>query len=218
MKVPDCPQASGEVDAQSAKVDDVMIEIMQHSKVLSYTHVKGSRTTKATGQNAADAKLDWIRIDDDLTSNVTVQGKGFPRTRFSGNFQRTAVWDMRADRWLQDKFQVHITGSIQIEEDAAAFGSLVREIRTSFRKAEEEGRATSPVGWSKPASSCVTIDWSPASDSLKVKKGNTGSFKGTLNAKTGGTAADGITTVVGQSNGSFSPALVQGRPLRSTTP
>lgn len=77
-------------------------------------------------------------------------------------------------------------------------------------RAEQEGTATSPVGWSQPASSCVTIDWSPASDSLKVKKGNTGSFKGTLNAKTGGTAADGILKVIGHSNGSFNPGEVQG--------
>src|SRR3954470_1402081 len=93
LKVPACPQASGEVTAQGTKFDNVLMDIKQNGKVLSHTNVKGKRATKATGQNAADAKLDRVRIEDVLSSSVTVQGPGFPRTTISGSFTRTAVWD-----------------------------------------------------------------------------------------------------------------------------
>ena len=208
LKVPPCPQASGQVDASNTKSDDVIVEATQGGKVLTYTRIKGKRTTNATGQNAADAKLDFVKIDDVLSSSITVEGKGFPRTTFSGAFRRTAYWNMRTDSWDQSKFQVKITGNIRVDEDVPAFGNLVREIRTAFRNGQD-GSATS-TGWSKPTSGCITIDWAPPSDTIKVKKGNAGSVKGTLQAKTGGTAADGVTTLGGHSNGTFSPASANG--------
>jgi len=209
LTVPPCPQASGEVDASNTKSDDVIVEATQDGKVLTYTRIKGTRSTNATGQNAADAKLDYVRIDDVLSSAITVEGKGIPRTTISGSFRRTAQWNMRSDSWDQSKFQVKITGNIQIDEDVAAFGSLVRKIRDAFRKAQDEG-TSSTAGWSKPQSKCITIDWSPANDAIRVKKNDTGSVKGTLQAKTGGTAADGVTTLAGQSNGTFSPSSANG--------
>jgi hypothetical protein len=209
FKVPACPQASGAVEASNTRSDDVIVEATQNGKVLSYTRLKGKRTTSATGQNAADAKLDYVRIDDVLSSSITVEGKGVPRTTFSGSFRRNAYWNMRTDSWDQSKFQVKITGDIQVDEDVAAFGNLVRNIRDAFRKAQDDG-SQATYGWSKPESKCITMDWAPASDTIKVKKGNSGSVKGTLQAKTGGTAADGVTTVGGQANGTFSPSSANG--------
>jgi hypothetical protein len=209
LTVPPCPQASGEVDASNTKSDDVIVEATQDGKVLSYTRIKGTRTTNATGQNAADAKLDYVRIDDVLSSAITVEGNGVPRTTISGSFRRTAQWNMRTDQWDQSKFQVKITGNIQIDEDVAAFGSLVRKIRDAFRKGQDEG-TSSTAGWSKPESKCITIDWAPASDAIRVKKNDSGSVKATLQAKTGGTAVDGVTTLAGQSNGTFSPSSANG--------
>jgi hypothetical protein len=210
IQVPACPQASGRVDAHGTKADDVIIEATQHGKVFSYTRVKGARTDTATGQNAADAKLDRVSIDDVLSSAVTVEGKGFPRTTFSGSFRRTSTWDMRVEAYRLDQFDVKIAGNIQVDEDVAGFSSRMHEILSSFRRQERDGSAADPVGWSKPASGCATVDWSPASDSLKPKKGETGSFTGTIKAKTGGTAADGVTKLAGQSNGTFSPSEVKG--------
>jgi hypothetical protein len=85
----------------------------------------------------------------------------------------------------------------------------VRQVRDAFRKAQDDGTNTR-AGWSKPESKCITIDWSPASDAIKVKKGSTGSVTATLQASTGGTAANGVTTLGAQSNGTFSPSPANG--------
>ncbi len=49
LKVPPCPQASGQVDASNTKSDDVIVEATQGGKVLTYTRIKGKRTTNAHG-------------------------------------------------------------------------------------------------------------------------------------------------------------------------
>lgn len=225
FQVPECPTAVGKLDGAgktsfTLKVTSLKAGRVEHSATVEIRH-----RPKSKGIVAVDAKLDRVEIEDTYESTLRSSGQSIfwgPSSE-KGTVRRTAWVDMRTGRYDLGQanvvdVQVSYTGILSIfTQDALAkarvAGQLAKESDETFAKTVRhmiDEYRTRESAWQRP-NTCATLAFTPASRTLRLRDGQTGTFRATVQAKRGGTTPDGRWRRTGQRNVSVSPARAQGR-------
>jgi hypothetical protein len=209
---PACPTASGAADAKSSRRDRVLIEIRKDGQLVSSQSSTVRRETKTHGQVAADAKLDFVVVDDSVHMSTTVNGHSI-----DGSIVRHTRIDMRTERYEPSESTATFAGAESLQKtESGGFAALAGAIIAIYRSAESNpGRLGFGAGWAvfdRPdgGNYCIRAKYSPDISTIKPKKNTTGTFTGQAIASDGGVAADGRWPASEQSNGTFSPAVARG--------
>ncbi len=205
--LPPCPQADGTLDAFGTKGKvGLSMTVERGGKVLTKRSYAKTITVETKGQVADDAKLDYVDVRYGETTVVEHDG-----LRYTSHATRLTRIDMRSGRYdpgeslsfgsgSQDGEIANTTG---IEADAGDFAAFVSKTIGEYRSREQAWQA--PGACAKPA-------FDPASRTLTVQAGATGTFSArVLAVNGGGTASKARWTLGGQQNGTFSPAGTQER-------
>ena len=218
FKAPACPTAAGAVDGSDQRQPEYRVQIFEGTKLLFYEAFRDKGKTTLQGQVGADAKLSELVISDTLTHVVRLGGsaQGVAYTE-DGTIRRTLRVDMKTGAQttgeVTAKVETRLNGKSPgaAYEEGAGYLLLVKsgpEFVALVDKATKRYRALE-TGWNVDKA-CASIDWSPASGALKLHKADHGRITGTIKAKAGGTAADGVTTIASQANGTFAPHEARG--------
>jgi hypothetical protein len=218
FKAPPCPTAAGIVDGQDQRGREFRMLVVDNGKVVLNEVFSDTAKTTLHGQVAADAKLDFLQIDDVLT-HVAKLGGSSHSVNYSetGTVTRSTRVDMRSGAQTPVDAVMKVVSRLDGQSPGAAYEEirgyeLLVASATDFAAmvANETSRYRAlETGWNA-ANACAHIDWSPAIDTLTLHKDDHGQASGTITASGGGTAAGGVTTIVSQSNGTFSPNQANG--------
>jgi hypothetical protein len=224
FSVPECPTADGKLDGSgktsfTLKVSSIKAGTVEHSATVEIRH---NATSK--GRVAVDAKLDRVEIEDTYTSTMrsTRESIFWGPSSERGTVNRKATVDMRTGRYDLGQpnvvdVKVSYTGILSIfTQDALAKARVAEQLKRSsdetfartVKHAIEEYRARESA-WQKP-NTCAELDFSPASRTLRLRDGQSGSLQGTIKAKRGGTATDGRWRRTGQRNVNVTPTQAPG--------
>lgn len=218
FKAPACPTAAGAVDGSDQRQPEYRVQIFDGTKLLFYEAFRDKGKTKLQGQVGADAKLSELVISDTLTHVVRLGGSahGVAYTE-DGTIRRTLRVDMKTGAQTTGDVTAKVEARLNGQSPGAAYDEgagyllLVKsgpEFVALVDKAVKRYRALE-TGWNVDKA-CASIGWSPASGALILHKNDHGRVTATIRAKTGGTAADGVTTIASQANGTFAPHEVKG--------
>jgi hypothetical protein len=213
FKVPPCPTAAGVVDGHDDRSPEFRVVIFDGEKLLYNATFQDTGHTELHGQVAADAKLDELVISDRLRHVVRLGGSavGFTYTE-DGTVERTLTVNMRTGAQttgnVATRDLVRLNGRspgagyqenagyVLLVQSGPEFVALVDQASKRYRAAE--------TGWNADGA-CAAIDVAPAGGTLRLHRGDHGRAAATVRALAGGTAADAIATVTGQTGGTFSP-------------
>ena len=218
LDVPACPTASGAADAQRDTVDRLRVDVRRDGRLVSSQRSSARRHTKTHGQTAGDAKLDTIDVDDTVTINTTANG-----VSIAGRLTRRMRINMRSEQVEPSQSTATFVGAAALQRsDNGNFASLAAGIIGVYRSAESApDRLGIGGGWAvfdriNSGSYCITGRFNPARQTIKVKKGRSGSFTGqAISQRDGGAAADSRWEKAEQFNGTFSPDRLSGSSVTS---
>ena len=100
--------------------------------------------------------------------------------------------------------QAQIEAGMRREADKQ-FRDIVKNAIDRYKVTEE--------GWQRP-NACASITFTPASNTKRLRRGETGSFTARTNAKPGGSPATASWTRTGSANAPFSPETASANPTR----
>lgn len=224
FSVPECPTAEGRIDGSGKTRFTLRVSSIKDGKVEHSAIVEVKHDVKTKGTVAIDAKLDRVEIDDTYTTTTRSSGESIfwgPSSE-SGTVKRAAFVNMRTGQYDLGKanvvdVKVSYTGILSIfTQDALAQARVAQELAKksdetfarTVKSAIDEYRDREKA-WQTP-NKCAELNFSPASRTLRLRDGQTGSFTGKTLAKRGG-VTEGRWRRVAQRNGSFSPAQVQAK-------
>jgi hypothetical protein len=218
---PDCPTATGVLDATDASTFSASLEVAQGDKVLVSRGVDFRGRTRMHAEVGDDARLRLIDIDDTQTANIEVGGS---KQQFGPvNLIYTGIHHARVNMpsrmYAPDLSAVDISltarGVTVGKSDLGQAGNdIAKDLDKAFAKLvdTEIGNLVSrETGWQTPGA-CATLAFDPPSGGLQpLAKGQSGQLTGHVVAKSdGGTASSGRWTLVGAGNGTISPASAVG--------
>ena len=224
FSVPECPTHDGKLDGSgktsfTLKVSSIKGGRTEHSATVEIKH---NATSK--GRVAVDAKLDRVEIEDTYTSTMrsTRESIFWGPSSERGTVNRKATVDMRTGRYDLGQanvvdVQVSYTGILSIfTQDALARARVAEQLKRTtdetfartVKHAIEEYRARESA-WQRP-NTCAELEFSPASRTLRLRDGQSGSLQATIKAKRGRTASDGRWRRTGQRNVNVTPTQAQG--------
>jgi hypothetical protein len=198
--VPECPTATGAVDASSSSSGEVVIEVWEGDRrLVSRSRTQFESKAKAKGKVGPDAKLQ--HIDLEYVHEVFIVASGGVVER--GRSERKVRIKMPGGTYDAAGAQAKVSGDAgAVAKDG--FEGVAKEAIDGYRRTEP--------GWSsfdrKPH--CAELVSSPASGTLKLRKGNSGQLGLSAKAKTGGTASEARWTLLGAENAEFSPGSAEG--------
>jgi hypothetical protein len=200
FNVPECPTAGGGVDASGSGEFKATLEIWDGSRLVSRQSSNFDKKAKVHGEVGADAKLEFIEIEQ--TQEVFIVASGGIVIR--GGVTRKVRVEMPAGAFDPASASVRFFGdSISGDSGASAFADTADAAIRGYRGAES--------GWSsferKPH--CAEPIFSPPSNTLKLSKGKTGQLSITAKAQGGGQATAARWTLLGAENAEFSPSSSQ---------
>jgi hypothetical protein len=224
FSVPECPTAEGKLDGAGRTSFSVKVSSIRDGKVEHSATVEIKHRATSKGTVAVDAKLDRVEIEDVYTSTMRSTGQSIlwgPSSE-KGTVSRRATIDMRTGRYDPGTanvvdVQVSYTGILSIfVQDALAKARVAGELKKAsdetfartVRHAIDEYRKRERA-WQTP-NTCAELEFTPASRTLRLRNGQTGSLKAAVKAKRGGTAKDGRWRRGAQRNVSVSPAQASG--------
>ncbi len=105
-----------------------------------------------------------------------------------------------------------IAAEIKVAHEAQAQAD--KEFADEIQKATTQLRTQEGV-WLAP-NKCASVHFEPVSESLKLKKGQTGTFKARTEASGGGAPASASWTLGAQENATFTPGGSEGNPLSTS--
>ena len=220
FEAPGCPTADGVVEATDSSINEVAVKIAKGDTVLLSRSFAYEGSTRMRAQVAPNADLDWIDIDDTQTANIEIGGtdQHFGPVQLLYTGIHHARVDMPGGNIAPDLSAVDITlttGGVTAgrSELGAAATSIANDVDAKFAKlaAAEIARFKSrETGWKDPRTRCVDVSFSPASLTLKLRRGQRGEMSAKGVAAQDGGPVNGTWTLATQANASFAPAQVVG--------
>jgi len=224
FSVPECPTAEGKLDGAGKTSFVLKISSLRDGRVEHSATVEVRHRATSKGIVAVDAKLDRVEIEDVYTSTMRSTGQSIlwgPSSE-RGTVSRKATLDMRTGRYdlgtanvvdvrvsytgilsifVQDRLaRERVAGELKRASDET-FARTVRHAMDEYRRRE--------TAWQTP-STCAELELAPASRTLRLRDGQSGTIQGTIKAKRGGTAKDGRWRRLGQRNVTVTPARASG--------
>lgn len=210
--IPACPTAAGAADADSDRLDRIRVEVRKDGRLVSSQKSSVRRKTKAHGQTAADALLDFVDVDDVVSMNMVANG-----VTVKGKLTRHTHINMRTDAYDPSHSSASFEGAQALQKtDNNSFAGLANGIIAAYHSAETNpGSIGFGAGWAvfdRPdgGNYCIRAVYSPEIGTLTLRRGASGSFSAKAIASDGGVAADGRWTPTRTNNGTFSPTPASG--------
>lgn len=193
--IPECPAANGDVESRSSSSGEVVYEIWEGtSRLVERARSQFESKAKAKGKVGPDARLKQIELEYSHEVFIVASG-GIVRR---GKSERKVKILMPDGQYDAEGARAKVTGDADaVKEDG--FGRVAKDAIDDFKAAEPR--------WSsferKPH--CAEADFSPASNSLKLHKGDSGVLNVSAKARTGGTASEARWTLTGSESATLSP-------------
>jgi hypothetical protein len=219
IQLPACPSSQGVIDARTVVNATITISLLEDGKTTQSltTHLDG--TTEMHGQVADDAQLDFVELRDTLEIKDSTPARGLliGASHVSGFFKRHAHVDMRSrpERYqpedqgtildaslggiagllVGDQFRANATRRLKQTADKIFADTVARAIE-AYRERETK--------WNEPGT-CVDTTFDPASGTLRLRQGATGSFTSRLVSKADGGTPVGDWRLTAPVDATFSP-------------
>ena len=221
----ECPTAAGRVDGRDNRRISMRAWVTEGPRLVWSQRTTFTGETTFRGETADDAKLEFFEPHNTEVGQLTLGDRGvlgFQQVTIRMLVQRITRVTMRGTPAYQlgpSIINATLGGDIGAADAAAAqrvieagmrakadqqFRDIIAKAIEKFRKAEEH--------WSTPSSNCATIEFTPASGSMTLHAGDTGSVSANLLAKRGGSPGTATWTHTGASNGTFAPGTAASVP------
>jgi hypothetical protein len=224
VEAPGCPTAVGRLPGEIRYKFKVAIQVTKGGTDVWSQAMEVTRKTKLVGWNEVDAKLDRLDIDDLETSTFRLGGttRDFPPITMRTRLERNTQVDMRSGDYEPGRSNVEVTlqmeglfGPDREEAEADAerkaredgdrqFRAVVEKAISGYRFREEAWQVPSPA-------KCAELKVTPASNTLTLSGGSTGSFSATAIAKTDGSPSELDARLSDMQNAAFSPTRAGGQ-------
>jgi hypothetical protein len=216
---PACPTAAGVVDATDRSAYKISLAVAKGDTVLMSQSVAFTGQTRMHAEVGEDARLDLIDIDDTQTANIELGGTGQqfgPVNLIYTGIHQTRV-DMPGAAYVPGRSAVDISLTTRgVTVGRSALGqvgnNIARDLDDSFAalvKTEIGNFQRLEKAWNVP-NACVKLQFTPASRTLKLSRGQRGSVTAQAVAVQGGGAAPGDWTLTAQRSAVFTPQRAQG--------
>ena len=222
---PDCPTAAGVLELSGKTNFTLTITTSKDGAVELAQKVKMAAAVKLRGQTADDAKLDYVdvvatyRTDYSSGRQSILWGPSSER----GTVVRKTRIDMRTGRYDTGQasavdIQVSYSGVLSLfVQNTAAQARVAAELKKASDRQFARTISTTieeyrerETKWQTP-NTCATLTFTPPSNSLRVKKGDTGRFSSRVEAKRGDGNPIGRWQVGAQQGLAVRPARAEAR-------
>ena len=196
FRIPECPTATGAVDANGSGEFQATIEVWEGDRFVSRNSSSFEDKAKVHGEVGPDAKLKSIKIEHSQEVFIVASGGIVIR----GGVTREVEVDMPGGAYDPAGAGVHFFGPDRISGDsgAGAFASTAEAAIRTYRAAEPRWSEFKPPYCAEPV-------FAPDSNTLKLKRGDKKQLGIYAKAKDGGSATAARWTLLGPSNADFSP-------------
>lgn len=228
MHIDDCPTAQGKVEGHDKAELEASFKVTEGANVLFAQSFKFRGETTITAQTGDDGKLDAYDIKHVYELSGSFGGgskSSFGPITVDTTYIGEAHIDMRAGTQTPPPAQVDVMLSmagVDPAERIAAEIEMAHKAQTQADKefAAEVEKATSNLrkkeaGWLRP-NHCASVHFEPASETLKLKKGQTGTFKSRVEASKGGAPPETKWSLGAQQNATFTPGGGEANPLSTS--
>jgi hypothetical protein len=202
FSVPECPKADGSVDAKGSGDFRATTEILKGSRLEDRTSTDFEDTAEVHGEVGADAKLKLIKVKHKQEMRIISRKVGGV---YRGGMERSIEIRMPGGQYDPASAQAKPLGDpVSADFGADAFRKTAAATLSGYTSAESL--------WSdfnhKPF--CSQAVFSPQTDTMKVKRGESKQLAIYAKAKADGGRATGARwNLLGQVNADFSPAASQ---------
>jgi hypothetical protein len=200
FRVPECPTAVGDVEAPAASGDfSATTEVWEGNQLKSRNSTRFEDESKARGKVGPDAKLKYVDVEHNQVVLIVVPG-----SVFRSEVKRKVRIDMPGGNFDPESATVLYSGDwLGANLGAEGFARSAKAAIDNFKQAEPR--------WSsfdrKPF--CAQAVFSPATDTIKVKRGEKKPIGIYARAQDGGRATGARWELLGLSNADFSPGTSQ---------
>lgn len=227
ISVDSCPTAEGKVEGHGQTELEASFKVSEGATVVMAQAFKFGGETSVKAQTGDDGKLDYYDIKHVYTLVGSFGGSkaAFGPITVDTTYIGEARIDMRSGSSTPPPAQVdvmlsmagvdpaeRIAAEIKVAHEAQAQAD--KEFAAEVEKATKQLRAQEGF-WLTP-NKCAQVQFEPASETLTLAKGQTGTVKSRAEAKAGGAPQKATWTLGGQQNATFTPGGSEGNPLSST--
>jgi hypothetical protein len=227
LEIDSCPTAQGKLKGHDVNELAAFIKVTEGSKLLTIQDFKLTGETTIEAETGDDAKLDHFDIKHLYRSLATVGGakQGYGPITIDTTYIGEARIDMRSSGGSLPPAVVDVMASgsgIEAGSRIAEEIKIAHDAQTEADKvfAAEVKLATDKLraheaAWME-ANKCAQMKFEPASETLKLNKGQSGTFKSTIEANAGGVPPAATWTLSAQQNASFTPTGGSANPLSTS--
>ncbi len=227
IQVDRCPTVEGKVEGHGHSELEASFKVTEGATVVMAQAFKFSGETTFKAQTGDDGKLDYYDIKHvyelvgsfggskaafgPITVDTTYIGEAHVDLRSGSGAPPPASVDVMLTMAGVDPAE-RIAAEIKVAHEAQ--GQADKEFADEIQKATTQLRAQEGV-WLAP-NKCASVHFEPVSESLKLKKGQTGTFQARTEAGGGGVPAVASWTLGAQQNATFTPGGSEGNPLSTS--
>lgn len=227
LQVDPCPTAEGKVEGHGHAELEAAFKVSEGAKVLMAQRLEFSGETTVKAQTGDDGKLDYYDIKHlySLVGSFGGSKAAFGPITVDTTYIGEAHIDMRAGNQQAPPAQVDVMMSMAGVDPAERIAAEIKVAREAQADADKEfsaevGKATKRLRdqeghWLKP-NECASMHFEPASETLKLHKGQSGTVKSRTEAKGGGAPATSTWTSSAEQNASFTPGGSEGNALSTS--
>lgn len=227
LEIDSCPTVQGKVEGKDHSEMEATFKVSEGAKLVFSQGLKFKGETTVKAQTGDDGKLDYYDIKHiyslagsfggsktafgPMTVETTYIGEAHIDMRSGSQQAPPAVVDVMTtmagvDPAERIKAEIELAHKSQDQGDKE-FSAEVDKVTAKLRSRE--------AGWLK-ANTCASMHFEPASETLKLKKGQTGTFKSLIEASKGGAPPAATWTLGAQQNATFTPGAAQANPLSTS--
>jgi hypothetical protein len=227
LKVDPCPTAEGKVEGHGHAELEAAFKVTEGAKVLMAKSFKFRGETTVKAQTGDDGKLDYYDIKHvySLVGSFGGSKAAFGPITVDTTYIGEAHIDMRAGNQQAPPAQVDVMMSMAGVDPAERIAAEIKVAREAQADADKEFSAEVQKAskllrdqeghWLKP-NECASMRFEPASETLKLHKGQSGTVKSRTEAKDGGAPSTATWTSSAEQNASFTPGGSEGNALSTS--
>jgi hypothetical protein len=222
VEAPQCPTSVGRLQGEIRYKLRVGIEVRRGDEEVWSQLVDVTRRTKLDGWNEIDAKLEQLDVDDVETSTFRLGGssRAYPPITIKNKLVRRTQVDMRSGTYDPGRSEIDVTidteglfgpdrSDAEAEAERKGQADADRQFRAVIDKAIS-GYRSRESGWQSPGA-CAEMRFSPASNTLTLRGGDSGSFTASAIAKSDGGMSELDARLSEIENAGFSPTRAGGQ-------
>ena len=182
--LPECPTAEGVLRSKSSRSERIAFLLFEDGELVGSTIVTTETRVSDRGRTAEDARLDFIDIDYSVNTTVNSGPASAMSThRFTDRRKVLVNMRTRPESYAPGSASLSSGGAAKLDDiDEKRFATAVGNLITAYRSRE------TGAGFADQPGKCAELKFSPPSDTLKLRKGQTGKVK--VRVESNGTAGN----------------------------